>query len=89
MYSLGLGLVLLLLKYLEIGPVGRLDWLEHWYIFAGPFILTFAWWTYADWSGYSKKKAMQKMDLRAKDRLNKNREALGLGTKPTKVAKKR
>lgn len=81
MYLLGLGLVLLLLKYLEIGPVGRWDWADQWYLFAAPFVLTVMWWAWVDWSGHSKKKAMEQMDLRKKQRLEKNREALGLGNK--------
>lgn len=81
MYLLGLGLVLLLLKYLEIGPVGRWDWADQWYLFAAPFALTALWWAWVDWSGHSKKKAMEQMNLRKKQRLEKNREALGLGNK--------
>ncbi|TAG26379.1 MAG: TIGR04438 family Trp-rich protein [Burkholderiales bacterium] len=81
MYFLGAGVILLLLKYLEIGPVGQWDWVKDWYWFAAPFVLAVVWWAWADASGYTKKKAMDKMDQRKKDRLTKNREALGLGTK--------
>ncbi len=81
MYFLGLGLVLLLLKFMEIGFVARWDWADQWYLFAGPFILAAAWWTFADWSGYSKKKAMEKMDKRKDDRLAKNRDNMGMGPK--------
>jgi small Trp-rich protein len=78
MYFLGIGLVLLLLKYLEIGPVGQWQWAEDWLLFAAPFFLAVAWWAWADWSGYTKKKAMDKMELRKQDRLAKNREAMGM-----------
>lgn len=81
MYFLGLGLVLLMLKLAEIGPVAQLSWSTNWYIFAGPFILAAAWWAWADWSGYSKRRAMDKMELRKKDRLAKNREAMGMAPK--------
>jgi small Trp-rich protein len=81
MYFLGLGLVFLLLKFMEIGFVSRWDWADQWYLFAGPFILAAAWWTFADWSGYSKKKAMEKMDKRKDDRLAKNRDNMGMGPK--------
>jgi small Trp-rich protein len=81
MYFLGLGLVFLLLKFMEIGFVARWDWADQWYLFAGPFILAAAWWTFADWSGYSKKKAMEKMDKRKDDRLAKNRDNMGMGPK--------
>ncbi|HEY0200926.1 MAG TPA: TIGR04438 family Trp-rich protein [Burkholderiaceae bacterium] len=74
MYALGLGIVLLVLKYLEIGPVGQWDW---WWVLA-PFALAAAWWLFADWSGYTKKKAMEKMEKRKQDRINRNKEVLGL-----------
>jgi small Trp-rich protein len=79
MYFLGLGLVLLLLKHLEIGPVGQWGWASHWYWFAAPFIMAVLWWAWADGTGYTKRKAMEKMELRKQDRLAKNREALGIG----------
>ena len=88
MYFLGLGLILLLMKFFEIGPVAGWDWADKWYLFAAPFILAVAWWAWADWSGYTKKKAMQKMDLSKKARLAKNREALGLGIASTKSKRK-
>ncbi len=87
MYFLGVGVILLLLKFFEIGPVARWDWAGQWYLFAGPFILAAAWWAYADWSGYTKKKAMEKMELRKQDRLAKNRDAMGMG--PSKSAPKK
>ncbi len=81
MYFLGVGVILLLLKHLEVGPVGRWQWSEDWMWFAAPFVLAVVWWAWADASGYTKKRAMDKMDKRKADRLAKNREALGLGTK--------
>lgn len=80
MYLLGLGLVLLVLKYLEIGPVASWDW---WLVLA-PFVLAVLWWTWADWSGYTKKKAMQREDLRRKRRIDRNREAIGTSIKRQK-----
>jgi small Trp-rich protein len=77
MYLLGIGIVLLLMKYLAIGPVAGWSW---WLVLA-PFALAVVWWTWADLSGYSKKKAMQKMDQRKADRIEKSRVALGLGTR--------
>jgi small Trp-rich protein len=81
MYFLGAGVILLLLKYLEIGPVAQWDWGKDWYWFAAPFVLAVIWWAWADASGYTKRKAMDKMDQRKKDRLEKNRVAMGMGTK--------
>ena len=77
MYLLGIGIVLILLKYLEIDPVAAWSWL--WAL--APFGLAVAWWSWADATGYTKRKAMDRMDKRKQERLDKNREALGLGIK--------
>ena len=77
MYLLGIGIVLLLLKYLEIGPVAAWSWL--WVL--SPFGLAVAWWSWADASGYTKRKAMEKVDQRKQDRIDKNRAAQGLPVK--------
>jgi len=37
-----------------------------------------AWWAWADWSGYTKKRAIDKENQRKKARIDKSREALGL-----------
>jgi small Trp-rich protein len=73
MYFLGLGVVLLVLKYLEIGPVAVWEW---WVVLA-PFGLATIWWVWADASGYTKKKAMQVEQARVKARIDRNREAMG------------
>ncbi|KQM80084.1 TIGR04438 family Trp-rich protein [Xylophilus sp. Leaf220] len=77
MYFLGLGLVLLAMKWLELGPV--VGW--SWWIVLAPFALAVAWWAWADSSGLTKRREMDKMDKRKADRIDKQREALGLGTK--------
>jgi small Trp-rich protein len=74
MLFLGLGLVLLALKYLEIGPVAAWSW---WVVLA-PFGLAVAWWSWADWSGYTKKKAMERENAKRKARVDRNRENIGL-----------
>ena len=77
MYLLGIGIVLIVLKYLEIDPVAAWSWL--WIL--APFGLAVAWWSWADATGYTKRKAMDRMDKRKQERLDKSREALGLGIK--------
>jgi small Trp-rich protein len=74
MYLLGIGLLLLALKYLEIGPVAAWSWL--WVL--SPFALVAVWWIWADASGYTKKKAVERMDRKKQERLDRNKEALGL-----------
>ena len=75
MYLLGIGIVLVFLRYLEIGPVAAWSW---WWVLA-PIALTALWWAWADASGYSKRRIMDKMDRRKQERLDKQKSALGLG----------
>ena len=77
MLFLGLGIILLALKYFEIGPVAAWDW----WVVLSPFGLAVVWWAWADWSGYTKRKAVERENARTKARIDKNREALGLGLK--------
>ena len=80
MYLLLIGLVGLVLKYLEIGPVATLSW----WVLLIPFALAVAWWAWADSTGYTKKKEMNKMDLRKKERIEKQRVAMGMLPKKRK-----
>jgi small Trp-rich protein len=73
MYLVGLGLVLLILKYMEIGPVAVWDW---WVVFS-PFALAIAWWAWADSTGYTKRKAMEAEDAKRQARIDRNRDAMG------------
>lgn len=77
MLFLGLGLILLALKYLAIGPVAEWPW---WAVLT-PFGLAVAWWSWADWSGYTKRKAVERENARKQARIDKQRDQLGLGTK--------
>ena len=77
MLFLGLGIILLALKYLEIDPVATWSW----WVALSPFGLAVAWWTWADWSGYTKRKAMEREAARKQARIDKNREQLGIGIK--------
>lgn len=74
MYFLLIGIVALALKYLEIDPVAQWSW----FIVLSPFALAALWWWYADASGYTKKKEVEKMEKRRLDRIDKSREAMGM-----------
>lgn len=74
MYLLGVSLLLLLLKYMEIGPVANWSW----WVIVGSFGATAAWWWWADSTGYTKRKAVERMEQRKQDRINKHKEALGM-----------
>jgi small Trp-rich protein len=77
MYLLGLGIVLIALKYLEIGQVATWEW---WWVLS-PFGLAVVWWAWADWSGYSKKKVVQRENQRRQARIDKSRQSLGIETR--------
>ena len=85
MYLVGLGLVFMALKYLEIGMVATWNW----WIVLSPFALAVAWWTWADATGYTKRKAMEREDARKKIRIERNREAMGFVSAKNKNKKKR
>lgn len=77
MYLLVLGLVLMVLKYLAIGFVADLSW---WWVLS-PFALAVAWWAWADATGYTKRREMKKMDQKKQQRIDRQREAMGIKTK--------
>ena len=74
MYFLLIGIVALALKYLEIDPVATWSW----FIVLSPFALAAVWWWYADASGYTKRKEVEKMEKRKQDRIDKSRDAMGM-----------
>lgn len=80
MYFLGLGLILLAMKYLEMAPVAALSW---WWVMA-PFGLAIAWWSYADASGYTKRKVIEREEARRKARVEQARDSLGLNVRKKK-----
>ena len=74
MWFLALGLLSVALKFFEIGPVAQWSWL----IVLSPFGMAMAWWAWADWSGYTKRKAVEREDLRKQDRIDRQRSQLGM-----------
>ncbi len=80
MYLLGLGILLLLMKYLEVGPVAEWTW---WAVLA-PFGGAALWWAWADYTGYTKRRAVDKENKRKQERIDKQREQLGIGVRRTK-----
>lgn len=77
MYFLIIGIVLLVLWYGEIGPVAAWAW----YVVFSPFLLAVLWWWWADWTGYTKKKAVERENIKKQARIDKSREAMGITTK--------
>jgi small Trp-rich protein len=68
------GIVMLVLWYAEIGPVA----LWPWYVVFAPFGLAVLWWAWADMTGYTKRKAIEKENAKKKARIDKSRAAMGI-----------
>lgn len=74
MYFLLAGVLGLALKYFGISPFSTWSW---WVMFF-PFVAAASWWTWADMSGYTQKKKMEKMDEKKKYRIDRQRKAMGI-----------
>ena len=48
-----------------------------WWWALAPFGLAAIWWAWADASGYTKRKEMEKMALKKQERIDKHKDALG------------
>jgi small Trp-rich protein len=79
-----LGIVLLALKLAEFGPVATWSW---WLVLL-PFGLATAWWGFSDSIGLTQRRAMDKMEQTKAERRNRNLEALGLGTRRDRKARR-
>lgn len=73
MWFLALGLLGLALKFFEIGVVASWDW----WVVLTPFGLAVVWWAYADWSGYTKRRVIEKEEARKQTRIDRQQERLG------------
>ncbi len=69
-----IGLLLIGLKFADIAPVAAMSW---WWVLA-PFALAAAWWAYADGSGLTKRREMDKLEDKKKERRQKAMDALGI-----------
>lgn len=85
MYLVLLGVLLVGLKFAEVGPPAAWPW---WLVLA-PFGLAFLWWMFADATGLTKKREMDKMEDRKEQRRRKAFAALGLDYRKASKDKKR
>ncbi|SEA11221.1 TIGR04438 family Trp-rich protein [Variovorax sp. YR216] len=73
MWFLGLGLLGVALKVLEVGVVATWSW----WVILTPFALAVAWWAWADASGYTKRKVIERENARRQERIDRQRSRLG------------
>lgn len=83
MWFVVLGVILTALKFFELGAVSVWPW---WVVLL-PFAFAIVWWSWADATGYTQRKAMDKMEDRKRLRRHKSLEALGID--PREHEKKR
>jgi small Trp-rich protein len=74
MLFLLLGLLAVALKYLEVGIVAGWSW----WIVLSPFAMAMAWWAWADSSGYTKRKVVEREERRKQARIDRQRSNMGL-----------
>lgn len=74
------GVLLLLLKWAEFGPFERMSW---WFVVLA-FGLAVLWWEFADNSGWTQRRVIDKLEKRKAERRQKAMDALGLNTRREK-----
>jgi small Trp-rich protein len=79
MWLVAIGVLIQVLNLAGIGPVGEWTWKDQWWAMLLPFALAMAWWAWADWSGWTQRQAMARVDAKREGRRQKALDALGLG----------
>lgn len=79
MWFVVIGVILLVMNLAGFGPVGAWTWRDDWWLLLSPFGLAVLWWLWADSSGWTQRKAMQKVDEKRESRRQKQLDALGMG----------
>lgn len=81
MWFVVIGVAVLLLKHFGVPPVGGLDWADDWWLLLSPFALAVAWWTWADKTGWTSRKAMERADQLKEERRQKHMDEMGLSVR--------
>jgi small Trp-rich protein len=85
MYFIVLGVLLLIMKAADFGVVATWSW---WAVL-WPFGAAVIWWAWADGTGYTKRKEVEKMDKRVAKRREENLENLGMDKRGRRHGTKR
>ena len=81
MWFIVAGVLLVALKLADIGFA--VEW--SWWAVLSPFAMAAVWWAYADSSGLTKKREMDKVEAKKAARRRSNMEALGIDVKRQKT----
>jgi len=84
MWFIVIGVAMLAMNFLGIGPVGEWTWSDKWWVMLSPFGLALIWWWWSDASGRTTLKEMEKIDEKRETRRQKNLQLLGLNDKNKK-----
>jgi small Trp-rich protein len=74
MWFVVLGVALIAMKLAEFGPVAAWPW---WWVLS-PFAGAVVWWIWADATGYTKRREIDKMEEKKAERRKKNMNNLGM-----------
>lgn len=80
MWFVIIGVVVIVLHFAGIGPMAAWTWnlTGDLWLFCAPFVVALIWWAWADASGLNKRREMERMDEKRRERRQKNLEALGI-----------
>jgi small Trp-rich protein len=83
MWFIILGVILIGMNLAGVDPVANWTWnlTGDLWKFALPFVFAALWWTWADFSGLNKRREMEKMENKKRDRRKANLAALGMDIK--------
>lgn len=79
MWFVVIGVVVLGLNVAGVGPIGAMVFKENWYILLSPFAMAIAWWLWADSTGWTQRRAMDKVDAKREARRQRLMAGLGMG----------
>ena len=74
MWFIVAGVLLVVLKLADFGAVAAWSW----WVVLTPFAAALVWWTYADASGFTKRREMDKLEEKKKERRRRAMDALGI-----------
>ncbi len=91
MWFVTAGVALILMNLTGIGPVANWTWelTGDLWKFCVPFALAFAWWLWADASGLNKRREMEKMEAKKRDRRKESLAALGMDARARRKPRQR
>lgn len=86
-----IGVVLIGLNLAGIGPMAQWNWelFGDLWKFCVPFGLALVWWIYTDKSGMDRRREIERMEQKKRDRRKENLAALGMDAKARRRAHKR